>query len=55
MKVLGMMGALAGMAGLIWYIFIAVYHHIRKFIVELRGGGMKVQSTVYSVGPSNII
>lgn len=27
-KVLGMMGTLAGMAGLIWYIFIAMYHHI---------------------------
>jgi hypothetical protein len=43
-KVLGMMGALAGMAGLIWYIFIALYHHIRKFTVGQ--GGITVQSCV---------
>jgi hypothetical protein len=43
-KVLGMMGTLAGMAGLIWYIFIALYHHIRKFIVGR--GGITVKSWV---------
>ncbi|KDR19233.1 heme transporter hrg1-A-like [Zootermopsis nevadensis] len=33
-KVLGIMGALAGMAGLIWCIFIAVYHHIPVMPVD---------------------
>lgn len=33
-KVLGIMGTLAGIAGLIWYIFVSLYHNIRKFIVE---------------------
>jgi hypothetical protein len=44
-KVLSMMGTLAGVAGLIWYIFIALYHHIRKFIVGL--GGITVQIWVH--------
>jgi hypothetical protein len=53
MKVLGVMGALAGMAGLFWYIFIAVYHHIRKFIVMFGGwGGYK--SAYYILGPFKI-
>lgn len=47
-KVLGIMGALAGMAGLIWCIFIAVYHHIRKFIVVLKG----INNTRNSLNPS---
>jgi hypothetical protein len=44
-KVLGMMGTLAGVAGLIWYIFIALYHHIRKFVVGR--GRITVKSWVH--------
>jgi hypothetical protein len=50
-KVLAVVGALAGMGGLIWYIFIAVYHHIRKFIA----GMWRDKSAKYSLCPSNSI
>ncbi|XP_069692531.1 heme transporter hrg-1-like [Periplaneta americana] len=34
MKVLGVVGALVGSAGCIWYIFISLYHHISVLPVD---------------------